>query len=63
MLASVLHSARAVRTSIAIIRTFIRMRELIAANEGIRLRIEKLEAAQGRTASILRPQNERSASD
>jgi hypothetical protein len=53
MLASVLRSDRAVRTSIAIIRVFIRMRELLARNADIAARVEKLETGQNRTASII----------
>lgn len=39
--------------SIAIVRAFIRMRELIAANKEIAARVEKLEQVQDRTASVI----------
>lgn len=53
MLSAVLRSERAVQMSIAIIRTFIRMRELIAANKDIAARIEKLERGHTRAASVI----------
>jgi hypothetical protein len=53
MLSAVLHSDRAVQMSIAIIRTFIRMRELIAANKDIAARVEKLERSDERSASVI----------
>jgi hypothetical protein len=53
MLSAVLRSERAVQTSIAIMRVFIRMRELIAANRDIAVRVEKLERSHERTASVI----------
>jgi hypothetical protein len=53
MLSSVLRSERAVQMSILIIRAFVRMRELIAANKDIAARVEKLERSHGRTASVI----------
>jgi hypothetical protein len=53
MLASVLRSPRAVQTSVSIIRAFIRMRELIAANADVAARLEKLETTQGRTSDVI----------
>jgi hypothetical protein len=43
MLSAVLRSDRAVQMSIAIVRTFVRMRELMTANKEIAARVEKLE--------------------
>ena len=53
MLSAVLRSDRAVQMSIAIVRTFVRMRELMAANKDIAARVEKLERGHGRTASVI----------
>ncbi len=43
MLSSVLHSPRAIAVNIQIIRTFTRLRELLAENEHLRLKIEAME--------------------
>ncbi len=43
MLSSVLKSTRAIQVNIQIMRTFTRLRELIASNELIRQKIEELE--------------------
>jgi hypothetical protein len=51
MLSAVLRSKRAVEMSIAIIRAFIRLRELIAGNKDFADRIEKLESGQTQHAS------------
>jgi len=53
MLSAVLRSSRAVRMSILIMRAFIRMRELAAANKDIAVRLEKLERGHDRTASVI----------
>jgi hypothetical protein len=53
MLSAVLRSDRAVQMSIAIVRTFVRMRELMAANKDIAARVEKLERGHNRTASVI----------
>jgi hypothetical protein len=53
MLSSVLRSKRATQMSIAIVRAFITMRELVAANKEMALGIEKLERGQDRTASVI----------
>jgi hypothetical protein len=53
MLSSVLNSARAVRVSILVVETFIRLRELTAANKDILIRVEKLERGHDRTASVM----------
>jgi hypothetical protein len=54
MLAGILRSDRAVTMSIEIIRAFVRLREMIAANKDLAARVEKLEQSQNRAASILR---------
>jgi len=43
MLSSVLRSARAVQVNIAIMRTFVRLRELLSTHEQLRQKIEALE--------------------
>jgi hypothetical protein len=53
MLSVVLRSDRAVQMSIAIIRTFVRMRELMESNRDIAARVEKLERGHNRTASVI----------
>lgn len=53
MLSAVLRSDRAVQMSIAIVRTFVRMRELMAANKEIAARVDKLERSHDRTASVI----------
>ena len=53
MLSAALHSDRAVQMSIAIIRTFVRMRELMAHNKDIAARVAKLERGHERTASVI----------
>jgi hypothetical protein len=53
MLSTVLRSQRAVQMSIAIVRTFVRMRELMASNKEIAARVEKLERGHDRTASVI----------
>jgi hypothetical protein len=53
MLSAVLRSDRAVHMSIAIVRTFVRMRELMASNKQIAARVEKLERGRDCTASVI----------
>jgi hypothetical protein len=53
MLSAVLHSDRATEMSIAVIRAFVRLRELIATNKDIAARVEKLERNHDRTASVI----------
>jgi len=53
MLSSVLRSKRAVQMNIAIMRAFVRLREMIAAHKDLALRIEKLETSHGQHASII----------
>jgi hypothetical protein len=52
MLSSVLNGERAVQMNMAIMRAFVRMRELIAGNKDIAARVEKLERSHDRTASV-----------
>jgi hypothetical protein len=53
MLSSVLNSDRAVQMNILIVRAFVKMRELLASNKDLAVRVEKLEASQQRHASVL----------
>jgi hypothetical protein len=53
MLSSVLNSERAVQMNMAIMRAFVRLREMIAANKDLAARVEKLEQGQRQTASII----------
>jgi len=53
MLSAVLRSDQAVRVSIAIIRSFVAMRELAAANKDIALRVNNLERSHKRAASVI----------
>jgi hypothetical protein len=53
MLSSVLRSERAIQMNIAIMRAFVRLRELMAAHEDIAARVEKLERGQERAASVI----------
>jgi hypothetical protein len=43
MLASVLNSAIAIRTSMLVVRAFIRLREIVAAHKELALKIDRLE--------------------
>jgi hypothetical protein len=53
MLSAVLRSDRAVAMSIDIIRAFVRMRELMAANSDISARVKELEHRHSRTPSVI----------
>ena len=53
MLSSVLRSKRAVQMNILIVRAFIRMRDMLATHKALATRIQKLEAAQQRHASVI----------
>src|SRR5262249_34537168 len=53
MLSSVLNSERAVQMNIVIMRAFVRMRELMAANKDLAARIDKLEHGHDRTTSVI----------
>ena len=44
MLSSVLRSKRAIRVNIAIMRAFVRLRELVSANKELAMRLDQLEA-------------------
>ena len=43
MLSSVLRSARAVQVNVAIMRTFVRLREMLATHEELRRKIDVME--------------------
>ena len=43
MLSSVLHSERAIQVNIAIMRTFVQLREMISSNKGLARRLNELE--------------------
>jgi hypothetical protein len=47
MLSGVLNSPRAVQVNIAIMRTFVRLRQLLATNEELARRLDQLEWRQG----------------
>jgi len=53
MLSAVLRSEHALQMSIAIVRSFVRMRELISQNKDVAVRIDKLERSQDRTSSLI----------
>ena len=53
MLSSVLRSERAIKMNIAIMRAFVRLRELMLEHKDIAARIEKLERGQERAASVI----------
>lgn len=53
MLSSVLRSPRAIEMNIAIMRAFVRMRELMAVNKDIAARVEKLEHGHRRIGSVI----------
>jgi hypothetical protein len=53
MLSAVLRSARAVQMSIVVVQAFVRLREMIAANKDLAVRVEKLETGQRHISSIL----------
>jgi hypothetical protein len=53
MLSAVLNSPRAVQMSIMVVQAFVRLREMIAANKDLAVRVEKLEHGHRQTASII----------
>jgi hypothetical protein len=53
MLSSVLSSPRAVQMNILIIRTFIRMREILSSHENLAVRMDQLESTQQFHASVI----------
>ena len=53
MLSSVLRSKRAIHMNIAIVRAFIQLRELLATNKELAVRMEQLEATVDQHASVI----------
>jgi ORF6N domain len=53
MLSAVLNSSRAVQMSILVVDAFVRMREMIASNKDIAVRVEKLERGHDPSASVI----------
>ncbi len=53
MLSAVLTSARAVAMSIAVVRAFVRMRELIATSKDVATRLERLERGHEQTGTVI----------
>ena len=53
MLSSVLNSSRAVQMNILIIRTFIRMREMLGAQRELAARVDQIESNQQVHASVI----------
>ena len=53
MLSAVLNSDRAVQMSILIVRAFVKLREFVASRKELAGRMEKLEAAQQQTTSVI----------
>lgn len=53
MLSSVLRSPRAIQTNVMIMRAFVRTRELIAANQELADRVNKLEQSHDRAVSVM----------
>jgi hypothetical protein len=47
MAASVLNSPQAVQTSVFVVRAFVRLRQILASNEALATRLERLEEAVG----------------
>ena len=47
MLSSVLHSDRAIEVNIAIMRAFVRFRQILSTNKGLAAKLEKLERKLG----------------
>jgi hypothetical protein len=54
MLSSVLNSPRAVQMNILIIRTFIRMREMLATHMDLAMRVGQIESTQEFHASVIK---------
>jgi hypothetical protein len=53
MLSSVLNSNRAVQMNILIVRAFVKMREVLASQRDLAVRVEKLEASHQQHASVI----------
>lgn len=47
MVASILNSERAVQTSIYVVRAFVRLRQMLASNEALAVRLKRLEETVG----------------
>jgi hypothetical protein len=54
MLSAVLRSARAIQTSIAIVRVFVRLRELLASHKELSRQMAELERTQKKHATHIR---------
>ncbi len=53
MLSSVLRSDRAANVNVVIIRTFVKLRQMLATHKDLAERMEKIEAAQERHTSVI----------
>jgi hypothetical protein len=53
MLSSVLNTERAVQMNIVIMRAFVKLREMLAANKDLAHRIDQIEATQKDHASMI----------
>lgn len=53
MLSSVLNSKRAIQVNIQIIKTFIKLKEMIATNRELRIKIERLEKKYDKSFKIV----------
>ena len=53
MLSAVLHSKRALQMNLLIIRAFVKLREQLALHKELAERMDKVEAIQGRHASVI----------
>jgi len=53
MLSAVLNSPRAIQMSIMVVQAFVRLRQIIAANKDLAVRVDKLEAGHRQVSSIL----------
>ena len=53
MLSSVLHSERAVQVNIAIMRAFVRLRELAASHKDVLRRLEEMEGKYDRQFKLV----------
>jgi hypothetical protein len=53
MLSAVLNSRPAIQMSILVVQAFVRLRQMIAANEDLAVRVDKLEANHRQVSSIL----------
>lgn len=53
MLSSVLNSKRAIQVNIQIIKTFIKLKEMVATNRELRIKIEKLEKKYDKSFKVV----------